>query len=94
MIVSGRMYPAAGVYAGRQGGSTKGASAYFDAQRKSDGFYLSSETQSFGAAFQKIRAQMDDVRMDRVSELQQKIADGTYSVSAEDIAASMLAMRY
>lgn len=61
--------------------------------QRSDEFTPSKEAQSFSAMLKKLKG-TSEVREDRVSELQQKISSGQYSVSAENIALSLLTNRY
>jgi len=56
---------------------------------RSDSVKLSSEAKIF-AAIQKRLAETPDIRHDKVEALKERIANGTYRVSAEEIAAAML----
>ena len=58
-----------------------------------DGFTISNETQSFKAMLQKLHSE-SEVRQEKVEEFTQKIESGTYNVPAENIAASMLTIRF
>ena len=60
---------------------------------KKDGFTLSNEAQTFKSMLQKLHNE-PEVRQDKVDEFSQKIASGEYNVSAENIAASMLSIRF
>ena len=60
---------------------------------KNEAFTLSKEAQSFSAMLKKLKA-TSEVREDKVSEFQQKISSGQYSVPAENIALSLLTNRY
>lgn len=61
--------------------------------QKSDAFTPSKEAQNFSELLNKLKNE-SEVREDRVSEIQQKIAAGQYFISAETIAASLLTNRY
>ncbi len=61
-----------------------------DNVQKKDEFVLSSEGQSFSELLGKLK-NIPDVRQDRVSELSEKIQNGSYNVSAMDIASKILA---
>lgn len=61
--------------------------------QRSDAFTPSKEAQSFSEMLKKLK-QESEVREDRVNELQQRIASGQYSVSADNIALSLLTSRY
>ena len=61
--------------------------------QKKDGFTISNEVQNFKDMLLKLHNE-SEVRQDKVDEFTQKIESGTYNVSAENIAASMLAVRF
>ena len=71
---------------------TNGATAVRGVQR-GDAFTPSKEAQTFSEMLQKLKNE-SEVREDKVNELQQRIASGQYSVSAENIALSLLTNRY
>ena len=54
---------------------------------------FSNEAQSFKEMLGKLQ-NTPEVRQDKVDEFEKKIADGTYNVAAENIAASILASRF
>ena len=54
-----------------------------------DQVILSAQAQDFGQLMQQVKA-TPDVRPDKVEQLSQSIADGTYFVSGYDIAGKML----
>ena len=66
---------------------------YVRGVQKSDAFTPSKEAQSFSEMLNKLKG-VSDVREDKVSDIQAKIASGQYFVSAQDIAASILANRF
>ncbi len=61
--------------------------------QKSEAFTLSKEAQSFSDMLKKLK-NTSEVRADKVSEIQQKISAGEYSVSADNLALSLLNNRY
>lgn len=61
--------------------------------RKSDEFTPSTEAQNFSEMLNKLK-NTSEVRQDKISALQEKIAAGQYSVSAETLAASLLTNRF
>ena len=61
--------------------------------QESDAFIPSAEAQNFSKLLNKLKNE-SDVREDRVNELEKKVSSGQYFVSAQDIAASLLASRY
>jgi negative regulator of flagellin synthesis FlgM len=56
---------------------------------REDSFELSSQTQEF-LRIRKLADAIPDIRQDRVAELKQQIARGTYNVPASDIAEAIL----
>lgn len=66
---------------------------YVRGVQKRDAFTPSKEAQSFSEMLSKLK-NVSEVREDKVSEIQQKISSGQYFVSAQDIAASLLANRF
>ena len=74
------------VAATRYTGNTRGV-------QKSAAFTLSKEAQSFSDMLKKLKG-TSEVRADKVSEIQQKISSGEYSVSSENLALSLLTNRY
>ncbi|MBR1647659.1 MAG: flagellar biosynthesis anti-sigma factor FlgM [Selenomonadaceae bacterium] len=61
--------------------------------RKSDEFTPSAEAQSFSEMLNKLKS-TSEVRQDKISALQEQIASGQYSVSADVLAASLLTNRF
>ena len=92
MIINGNVQAVAGAYSVSSSGGVKRA-ASVQAMQKSDEVHLSSEGQSFSSMLQKLRS-MDDVRGSKVQELSAKVADDSYNVSNENIAASLLGVRF
>lgn len=69
------------------------AAGYVRGVQKSDAFTPSREAQNFMDMFNKLK-NAPEVRADKVSAVQEKISSGQYSVSAENIALSLLTNRY
>ena len=61
--------------------------------QKKDELTLSNQAQSFQDMLKKLQNE-SEVRQDKVAEFTQKIESGTYNVSAENIAASILSVRF
>lgn len=61
--------------------------------QRNDALTLSHEAQSFKSMLQKLQDE-SEVRPEKVSEFEQKIASGNYNVAAENIAASILSSRF
>ncbi len=91
MIVN-QVNPAANIYSAGATRYVNQSSATKNVQKK-DGFTLSNEAQTFQSMLQKLHNE-SEVRQDKVDEFSRKIADGDYDVSAENIAASMLSIRF
>ncbi len=92
MIINGNVQAAAGAYSVSSSGSVKRAASMREVQ-KSDEVLLSREGQSFSSMLQKLQ-NMDDVRGGKVQELSAKVANGSYNVPDENIAASLLGVRF
>ena len=60
---------------------------------QNEAFTPSKEAQSFSAMLKKLKG-TSEVRQDKVSEFQEKISSGQYSVPAENIALSLMTNRY
>ena len=79
--------------------SSVGAARYSNAVtavrgvQKSDAFTPSKEAQTFSEMLKKLKGE-SEVREDKVNALQQRIASGQYSVSADALALSLLTNRY
>ena len=92
MIINGNVQAVAGAYSVSASGSVKRAASVRDVE-KSDEVLLSREGQSFSSMLKKLQ-EMDEVRGEKVQNLSQKMADGSYNVSGENIAASLLGIRF
>ena len=66
---------------------------YVRGAQKSDAFTPSKEAQSFSEMLNKLKG-VSEVREDKVSRIQEQISSGQYFVSADKIAASLLANRF
>lgn len=93
MIISNHIQAAAGLYAGQQQSASVRNVKRAEASKATE-FVMSSEAKSFSQTLLQLRGDMDGARMDRVEALREKIANGTYNVDAQTLAADMLAMRY
>ena len=75
----------------RAGAAQHAAKAHHQAKqvKSADSVTLSDGAKSLAAAREAVKA-APDVRDDKVSEIKQKVSDGTYSVSAKVLARKML----
>jgi len=75
----------------RAGGAQHAAKAHHQAKqtKSADSVTLSDSARSLAAARDVVKS-TPDVRDDKVSEIKQKVSDGTYSVSAKVLARKML----
>ncbi|MCH3959772.1 MAG: flagellar biosynthesis anti-sigma factor FlgM [Selenomonas sp.] len=64
-----------------------------EAAKDADEVQLSTGVQSFSGLLQQLRG-TDATRSEKVSALSQQMADGSYSVKAENIASSLLDTRF
>jgi negative regulator of flagellin synthesis FlgM len=93
MIISNYIQAATGLFANRKQNTSVKNVKHAEAPKASE-FVMSSEAKSFSQTLSQLRGDADSARTDRVEALRQKIADGTYHVDSETLAADMLAMRY
>ena len=63
------------------------------ARENGDEFVVSNEAKSFSSMLEELRS-MDEVREDKVAAVTQQIASGSYSVSSDNVAASLLNARF
>jgi flagellar biosynthesis anti-sigma factor FlgM len=75
----------------RSGGAQQAAKAHYQAKhtKSADSVTLSDGAKTLAAAREVVK-NAPDVRDDKVSEIKQKVSDGTYSVSAKVLARKML----
>ena len=93
MIISNYIQAATGLFANQQKpASVKNVKRA--EEPKATEFVMSSEAKSFSQTLAKLRGEADTARMDRVEALRQQLANGTYRVDSQTLAADMLAMRY
>ena len=86
--------PATSLYSSTSNAASRYAAASsVGAVQRRDELTLSQQAQSFQEILKKLRNE-NEVRQSKVDEFAQKIANGTYSVSSADIAASILASRF
>lgn len=83
------LYSASATVATRYANTVGGAKEL----HKGDKLTLSTEAQSFSEMLGKLQS-ASEVRQDKVDEFERKIANGTYNVAAENIAASILTSRF
>lgn len=91
MIINNNIQSLAGVYANHSSVNKMSRSQREEAGQ--DEIQISSQAQSFSDALKKLSS-IDDVRHDKVAELSNRIAAGSYQVSDEDLAESILSFRY
>ena len=92
MIINGNVQAVAGAYSVSSAGGVKRTGNVREVA-KNDEVVLSHEGQSFSSMLQKLQS-MDEVRGGKVQELSAKVADGSYNVSNENIAARLLGVRF
>ena len=91
MIINNNIQSIAGIYSNHSS-SNKVARAGRD-EEKRDEIHISQEGQNVREMLNKMNS-MDDVRHDRVAELENLIASGNYHVSSRDLAESILQCRF
>lgn len=92
MIINGNVQAVTGAYSVSSAGGVKRASSVREVE-KSDEVVLSHEGQSFSSMLQKLQ-NMDEVRGEKVKALGPQVQSGNYNVSSENIAASLLGIRF
>lgn len=83
------VYASSAVAASKYSNSVAGTRAVHG----NDRVIFSNEAQSFKEMLSKLQ-NTSEVRQDKVNEFEEKIANGTYNVAAENIAASILSSRF
>ena len=92
MIINGNVQAVAGAYSVSSSGSVKRTASTREVER-GDEVFLSHEGQSFSSMLQKLQ-NMDEVRGEKVQALGAQIASDSYNVPNENIAASLLGIRF
>ncbi len=91
MIINNNLQGIASVYANHR--STNKVAHTERDEVRSDEIHISTKAQNASEMLKKLNA-MDDVRSDRVAELENMIAAGNYHVSSYDLASRMLNCRF
>lgn len=91
MIINNNVQALAGVYANHSSVNKLARSQKPEAEK--DEIHISAQAQNFNDALKKLNS-VDSVRQDKVTELANRIAAGSYHVSSEDLAESILNFRY
>lgn len=92
MIINGNVQAVAGAYSVSSSGSVKRTASTREVE-KGDEVVLSHAGQNFSSMLQKLQ-NMDDVRGEKVQNLSERVVSGTYNVPNENIAASLLGIRF
>jgi len=93
MIINSTIQSISGIYANQGTAATSRARAKAAATAPNDEVLLSSRAKSLSSALGHLR-DMDDVRPEKVAYFAGLVSSGAYDVPAENIAASMMGMRY
>lgn len=89
MIISGKQIQSIVKAYGEQTKVSKSAQPPASPAQKKDEVILSSQAQEFSQVLQTVR-NLPAVREDKVKELAEKVASGTYKVDSKDIADQMI----
>lgn len=92
MKINNSLQGLAGVYT-NAGRVNKAAKAYNTSKAVNDNIQISTEGQRFNELLQKLKSG-SEVRMDKVTEYENLLAAGSYSVSSSDLADKILQSRY
>lgn len=96
MIINNNIHAFSNLYTANAVISTKKSNSVSRNQKVrtfQDEMTISKEAQTFNEMVQKIKNE-SEIRQDKVEEYSRKIADGSYNVASENIAASILSNRY
>ena len=91
MIINNNLQSIAGIYANHR--STNKVAQVAQDEVRGDEIHISTKAQNASEMLKKLNA-MDQVRADRVAELENMIAAGNYHVDSRELAASMLQSRF
>lgn len=92
--VQGRMQSLYGIYAANEAFSAAQVQERCRPQApRKDDVVLSEEGRTFGEILNRLKADNDKVREDKVDFYAQQVAAGEYHVAAQDIAAKMIDQR-
>lgn len=92
MFINNNIQAVTGAYNVSSASSSRRTGKAEDA-KDADEVQLSTKAQSFSGLLQQLHG-MDETRADKVQALSQQVADGSYSVAAENIASSLLDTRF
>lgn len=92
MIINTNIQALSSIYKSNSQHTSRTARHDESADTVHDEVVLSDSAKTLSPFLSELKS-MDDVREDRVAELSERIAAGTYHVDAEDIAQKMLEMR-
>ena len=92
MIINNNIQAVTGAYnVSSAGGARRSGAA--DRAHKADEVVFSNEAQTFSSMLLKLRG-MDESRAQKIAELRQQVADGTYEVDSKSIADRLLDTRF
>jgi len=95
MIVNNTLQALAGAYTKTTASSIKNTAQVASiASAQQDEIVLSKEAQDFSFTLQKLKSMSTYVRTDKINYYENQLANGNYTVNAEDVAGKMLQMRY
>ncbi|MCR5176495.1 MAG: flagellar biosynthesis anti-sigma factor FlgM [Anaerovibrio sp.] len=91
MIINNNLQGIASIYA-NQGNANKSAKSVQEMEKR-DEIHISKQGQNVSEMVKKMN-EMDDIRQDRVTELENLIASGNYHVSSRELAESIMQCRF
>ena len=93
MFINNNIQAVTGAYSVSSSVSSRHANKAEVGKADADEVQLSTGAQSFSGLLQQLHG-MDEVRADKVEALSKQIADGSYSVAAENVASSLVDTRF
>ena len=93
MFINNNIQAVTGAYSVSSSASSRHANKTEAGKDTADEVQLSTGVQSFSGLLQQLHG-MDEVRADKVDALSKQVADGSYSVAAENVASSLVDTRF
>ena len=93
MFINNNIQSVTGAYSVSSSASSRHASKTEAGKDAADEVQLSTGAQNFSGLLQQLQG-MNEVRADKVEALSKQVADGSYSVAAENVASSLVDTRF
>ena len=93
MFINNNIQAVTGSYSVSSSASSRHANKTEAGKDAADEVQLSTGAQNFSGLLQQLQG-MNEVRADKVEALSKQVADGSYSVAAENVASSLVDTRF